>query len=53
MAGEVLKSTVFLRLSFGAKLNIYASISATSPMRKPLCVILYPDSLNNEFFNNS
>jgi len=36
MAGSVLNSTVVLRLSFCAKLNICASISATSPSCKTL-----------------
>jgi hypothetical protein len=34
----VLNSTAVLRLNFGAKLNICASISATSPSRKTLSV---------------
>ena len=36
MAGSVLNSTAFLRLSFCAKLNICATNSATSPSCKPL-----------------
>ena len=36
MAGLVLNSTAVLRLNFCAKLNICASISATSPSCKPL-----------------
>ena len=39
MAGLVLNSTAVLRLNFCAKLNICASISATSPSCKPLCDI--------------
>ena len=37
MAAEVLNSSSVLRLNFCAKLNICASISATSPSREPLC----------------
>ena len=40
MAAEVLNSSSVLRLSFCAKLNICASISATSPSRKTLAVML-------------
>ena len=40
MAAEVLNSTAVLRLNFCAKLNICASISATSPSRKTLAVSL-------------
>ena len=40
MAGLVLNSTAVLRLNFCAKLNIYTSISATSPSCKPLWVTL-------------
>ena len=40
MAGLVLNSTAVLRLNFCAKLNICASISATSPSCKPLGVII-------------
>jgi len=40
MAGSVLKSAVVLRLSNRTKLNICAPISATSPSRKPLAVML-------------
>jgi len=36
MAGSVLNSTAVLRLNFSAKLNISASISATSPSCKPI-----------------
>jgi len=39
MAGSVLNSTVVHRLNFFAKLNYCASISATSPSRKPLVAI--------------
>src|SRR5690606_34474007 len=39
MAGSVLNSTAVLRLNFCAKLNICASISATSPSCNPLCSI--------------
>lgn len=39
MAGSVLNSTAVLRLNFCAKLNICASISATSPSCKPLVTI--------------
>jgi hypothetical protein len=38
MAGSVLNSTAVLRLKFSAKLNICASISATSPSCKTLAV---------------
>ena len=40
MAGSVLNSTAVLRLNFCAKLNICASISATSPSRKTLAAKL-------------
>ncbi|MBN8702195.1 MAG: hypothetical protein J0M08_03965 [Bacteroidetes bacterium] len=46
MAAEVLNSTAVLRLNFGAKLNICASISATSPSRKPLAATLTDDIAN-------
>jgi hypothetical protein len=44
MAAEVLNSSSVLRLNFGAKLNFCASISATSPSRKPLAVSLQKQS---------
>jgi hypothetical protein len=40
MAAEVLNSSSVFRLNFCAKLNICASISATSPSRKTLAVIV-------------
>ena len=40
MADSVLKSTAVLRLNFCTKLNICASISATSPSCQTLAVIL-------------
>jgi hypothetical protein len=40
MAGSVLNSTAVLQLNFCAKLNICASISATSPSCKTFAVIL-------------
>jgi len=40
MAGLVQSSTAVFQLNFSTKLNICASISATSPSRKPLAVII-------------
>jgi hypothetical protein len=40
MAGLVLNSSSVFQLNFGAKLKFCASISATSPSRETLCVIL-------------
>jgi len=40
VAAEVLNSTAVLRLNLCAKLKICASISATSPSRKTLPVIV-------------
>ena len=47
MAGLVLNSTEVLRLNFCTKLNICASISATSPSCKPLADILENRAANN------
>ena len=44
MAGSVLNSTAVLRLNFCAKLNICASISATSPSCKTLANSLNQNS---------
>ena len=52
MAGSVLSSSSVLRLNFCAKLNICASISATSPSCKPLCAILSKLSLLKEKLKN-
>ena len=46
MAGLVLNSTAVLRLNFCAKLNIYTSISATSPSCKPDSLGLVGDDLD-------
>jgi len=48
MAGSVLNSTAVLRLNFCAKLNICASISATSPSCKTLQATLKNDTAKNE-----
>lgn len=50
MAAEVPNSTVVLRLNFCAKLNICASISATSPSRKPLPAIFMKLAIFIVFF---
>lgn len=52
MAGLMLNSTVVLRLNFCEKLNICASKSATSPRRKPLCLMLKRQVTNKKLWTN-
>ena len=49
MAGLVLNSSSVLRLNFCAKLNICASISATSPSREPLADIIDKQNLKKYY----
>jgi len=52
MADLVPNSTAVLRLNFCAKLNICASISATSPSCKPLCVSIKDITLHIRYAEN-
>ena len=53
MAGLVLNSTAVLRLNFCAKLNICASISATSPSCRPLMASYSQISFKNKKVNKT